>query len=181
MTGVPTNQLLGFYSNDRNDWFTLPSPCLVPSFTSTFSWFPYSLFLSLVPVQNSSYKIRNGLGTNMFDTEVQHQRHRTRHIREVTSQLDVPTSLTPSPSHLLCFYFVGLFVIWVVKCHILQPLCHLWQPLWHLTMVVKCDIWLSSSPSTEDDGDGPGCEDEVEEVNIRSRWRCQTHFFWDSR
>ncbi len=26
---------------------------------------------------------------------------------EVPNQLDVPTSLTPSPIHLLCFYFVG--------------------------------------------------------------------------
>ena len=33
--------------------------------------------------------------------------HRTRHIREVTSQLNVPTSLTPANSHLLCFYFLG--------------------------------------------------------------------------
>jgi hypothetical protein len=40
------------------------------------------------------------------DEEVQHQRHRTRHIREVTSQLDVPTLLTPAPDHLLCFHFV---------------------------------------------------------------------------
>ena len=41
------------------------------------------------------------------DAEVQHQRHRTRRVRKVTSQLDVPTSLTPAPSHLLRFYFVG--------------------------------------------------------------------------
>ncbi len=41
------------------------------------------------------------------DVEIQHQRYRTRHIHEVTNQLDVPTSLTPDPSHLLCFYFVG--------------------------------------------------------------------------
>ena len=40
------------------------------------------------------------------DVEIQHQRHRIRRIREVTSQLDVPTSFTPAPSHLLCFYFV---------------------------------------------------------------------------
>ena len=43
----------------------------------------------------------------MGDVEVQHQRNRTRHVREVTSQLDVPTSLTPDPNHLLCFHFVG--------------------------------------------------------------------------
>ena len=43
----------------------------------------------------------------MCDAKVQHQRHRTRRIRKVTSQLDVPTLLTPAPSHLLCFDFVG--------------------------------------------------------------------------
>ena len=36
-----------------------------------------------------------------------HQRHLTRRIRKVTSQLNVPTSLTPVPNHLLRFYFVG--------------------------------------------------------------------------
>jgi hypothetical protein len=41
------------------------------------------------------------------DMEIQHQRHRTRRIREVTSQLNVPTSLTPALNHLLRFYFVG--------------------------------------------------------------------------
>ena len=41
------------------------------------------------------------------DAEVHHQTHRTRRVHEVTNQLDVPTSLTPVPSHLLCFYFVG--------------------------------------------------------------------------
>ncbi len=39
--------------------------------------------------------------------KIQHQRHRTHRIREVTSQLNVPTSLTPGLSHLLRFYFVG--------------------------------------------------------------------------
>ncbi len=43
----------------------------------------------------------------MGDAEVQHQRHRTRLVREVTRELDVPTSLTPAPNHLLRFYFVG--------------------------------------------------------------------------
>jgi hypothetical protein len=42
----------------------------------------------------------------MGDAKVQHQRHRTRHIREITSQFDVPTSLTPAASHLLRFHFV---------------------------------------------------------------------------
>ena len=37
----------------------------------------------------------------MGDTEVKHQRHRTRRILEVT-----PTSLTSAPSHLLRFHFV---------------------------------------------------------------------------
>ena len=43
----------------------------------------------------------------MCEEEVHHQRHRTRHVREVTSQVDVPTTLTPAPDHLLRFYFVG--------------------------------------------------------------------------
>ena len=43
----------------------------------------------------------------MGDAEIQYQTHRTLHIREVTSQLNVPTSLTPALIHLLCFYFVG--------------------------------------------------------------------------
>ena len=43
----------------------------------------------------------------MDDEKIQHQRHRTRRIREVTRQLDVLTSLTPDPIHLLRFYFVG--------------------------------------------------------------------------
>ena len=43
----------------------------------------------------------------MCDQEVQHQSHRTRHIREITSQFDIPTSLTPAFNHLLCFHFVG--------------------------------------------------------------------------
>ena len=43
----------------------------------------------------------------MCDAEVQHQRHRTRRIRKVTSQLNVPASLTPALSHLLRFHFVG--------------------------------------------------------------------------
>jgi hypothetical protein len=42
----------------------------------------------------------------MGDTEVKHQRHRTRRIREVTGQLDVPKTLTPTSSHLLRFHFV---------------------------------------------------------------------------
>ena len=43
----------------------------------------------------------------MGDAEVQHQRHRTRLILEITSPFDAPTSLAPVLSHLLCFYFVG--------------------------------------------------------------------------
>jgi hypothetical protein len=45
----------------------------------------------------------------MVDVKVHHQRHRTHHICEVTlvtSQLDVPTSLTSDPSHLFRFHFV---------------------------------------------------------------------------
>jgi hypothetical protein len=40
------------------------------------------------------------------DAEVKHQSHQTRRICEVTGQLDVPTSLTSTPSHLLCFICV---------------------------------------------------------------------------
>ena len=43
----------------------------------------------------------------MGDVEVQYQSHRTRHIRELTSQFDVPASLTPALSHMLRFQFVG--------------------------------------------------------------------------
>ena len=43
----------------------------------------------------------------MVDVEVQYQRHRTRLVREVTHEIDVPTSLTPVPNHLFRFYFVG--------------------------------------------------------------------------
>ena len=41
------------------------------------------------------------------DVEIHRQSHRTRLILEVTNQFNVPTSLTPVPSHLLRFYFVG--------------------------------------------------------------------------
>ena len=50
--------------------------------------------------------VRATAKTVVGDAEIHHQRHRTRHIREVTRQLDVPTSLTPVPSHLMCFHFV---------------------------------------------------------------------------
>ena len=43
----------------------------------------------------------------MSDAEVQNQKHRTRHIREITNKFDTPTSLTPALNHLLCFHFVG--------------------------------------------------------------------------
>ncbi len=42
----------------------------------------------------------------MGDAKVQYQRGRARRIREVVSQLDVATSLTSAPSHLLRFHFV---------------------------------------------------------------------------
>ncbi len=44
--------------------------------------------------------------TVVDDVEVHHQRHRTRHICKVGGQFDVPTILTPTFSHLLCFQFV---------------------------------------------------------------------------
>jgi hypothetical protein len=52
-------------------------------------------------------RVRDTSETFMGDMEVQGQRHRTRLIHEVVSQLDVPTSLTPDPSHLFRFQFVG--------------------------------------------------------------------------
>jgi hypothetical protein len=52
-------------------------------------------------------RVRTTSETFMDDTEVHHQRHRSLLIREVVNQLDVPTSLTPDPKHLLCFHFVG--------------------------------------------------------------------------
>ena len=52
-------------------------------------------------------RVRGTSPTVMCDVEVQHQGYRTRLTLEVTTQLDVPTSLTPAPSHMLCFYFEG--------------------------------------------------------------------------
>ena len=52
-------------------------------------------------------RVRATAKTVVGDAEIQHQRHRTRHNREITSQFDVPTSPTPAPSHLLRFHFVG--------------------------------------------------------------------------
>jgi hypothetical protein len=58
---------------------------------------------------------------------------RTRRVREVTSQLNVPTSLTPFPSHLLRFHFVG--------CakrgqEVHQPPSR--EPSWYLSGRYKC-------------------------------------------
>ena len=52
-------------------------------------------------------RVRGTSESVMDDVEVQQQRHGTRLVREVTREFDVPTSLTPAPNHLLCFYFVG--------------------------------------------------------------------------
>ncbi len=51
-------------------------------------------------------KVRTTPESVVGDAEVYHQRHRTRRICKVTSQLDVPTSLTSVSSHLLSFHFV---------------------------------------------------------------------------
>jgi hypothetical protein len=51
-------------------------------------------------------KVRTTPESVVGDVEVYHQRHRTRRICEVTSQLDVPTSLTSVSSHQLSFRFV---------------------------------------------------------------------------
>jgi hypothetical protein len=42
----------------------------------------------------------------MGDTEIQHQRHRTRLIHKVFHELDVPTILTPTFNELLCFNLI---------------------------------------------------------------------------
>jgi hypothetical protein len=43
----------------------------------------------------------------MSNVKVHHQRHWTSRIREIVSQLNVPTILTPDSSHLLmCFHFM---------------------------------------------------------------------------
>ena len=52
-------------------------------------------------------RVRTTSESVVGDVEIHHQRDRTHRIREVTSQLNVPTSLTPDPRHLLRFYFVG--------------------------------------------------------------------------
>jgi hypothetical protein len=51
-------------------------------------------------------RVRSTVESLVGDTEVLDHRHRTHRIYEVTGQLDVPTSLTSVPSHLLCFHFV---------------------------------------------------------------------------
>ncbi len=48
-------------------------------------------------------RVRSTPESVVGDEDIQDQRR----IRDVTSQLDVPTSLTPAPIHVLCFYFVG--------------------------------------------------------------------------
>ena len=46
-------------------------------------------------------RVRASAKTVVCDVEIQHQRDWSRRIREVSSQLDVPTLLTPTSSHLL--------------------------------------------------------------------------------
>jgi len=79
-------------------WYHHLNPCS----TLIFS-FPKTLLHDHLLV---STRVRATSPTLMCDAQVQHQRHRTRRVREVTSQLNVPTSLTPDPSHLLRFRFV---------------------------------------------------------------------------
>jgi hypothetical protein len=42
----------------------------------------------------------------MGDTEIQHQRNRTRLIRKVSLELDVPTMMSPTFNDLLCFDYM---------------------------------------------------------------------------
>jgi hypothetical protein len=51
-------------------------------------------------------RVRTNPESVMGDSEVNHQKYRTRHISEVTGQLGVPTSLNSDPTHLLRFHFV---------------------------------------------------------------------------
>jgi hypothetical protein len=50
--------------------------------------------------------VRSTSETLMSDPEVQHQKHRTRQIREVTTQLYVPTLLTPTSNHLTLLFIM---------------------------------------------------------------------------
>jgi hypothetical protein len=52
-------------------------------------------------------RVRTTSESVVGDAEVQDQRHRAHRLREVVSQLDVPTLLTPVPSHLSRFCFMG--------------------------------------------------------------------------
>jgi hypothetical protein len=49
-------------------------------------------------------RVRGTSETVMGDTDIQNQRHRTRLIRKVSHELDVPTMMTPTFNDLLCFY-----------------------------------------------------------------------------
>jgi hypothetical protein len=51
-------------------------------------------------------RVRATSETFINDVEVQHRRHQSCLIREVASQLYVPTLLTPASSHQLCFHIV---------------------------------------------------------------------------
>ena len=64
-------------------------------------------------------RVRATSETVMDDVKVQHQRYRTRLVHEVTREIDVPTSLTPVPSYLFRFYFVGC--VKEVTLNLLQP------------------------------------------------------------
>jgi hypothetical protein len=52
-------------------------------------------------------RIRTTPESFVGNEEVQHQRNRTLRIREVVRHLNVPTLLTPAPSHLSRFFFMG--------------------------------------------------------------------------
>ncbi len=49
-------------------------------------------------------KVRSTFKTVTGDTEIEHQRHRTRHIHQVSRQLNIPTIPTPAFSQVLCFH-----------------------------------------------------------------------------
>ncbi len=70
---------------------------------------------------------------DLGDEEVQHQRHRTRLIHEVFSQLDVPTLLNPASRHL---FFFTLCVVW--KRSTIWSTTHRRESSWYPSVWYKC-------------------------------------------
>ncbi len=111
--------------------------------------------------------------------EIQHKKHRTRHIREVTSQFDVLTSLTPVPNNLLCFHFVGcpkevrnLINRPVVKlllfvCCLLEGIK--WEVKGRPLYECRCDDRLKTKPGRSTSLGYTGFRGELEHLKIETR------------